>query len=94
MRKLNQRRGRDSGTRRRSRIGCEVFCSSFLFFDKDVFLLIIDGSKYIQRLMDCGWMETSAVEICQKFAADGDFSGMKEFVRQQELLYDDRKQYV
>lgn len=59
-----------------------------------MFLLIIDGSKYIQRLMDCGWMETSAVEICQKFAADGDFSGMKEFVRQQELLYDDRKQYV
>lgn len=56
--------------------------------------MIIDGSKYIQRLMDCGWMETSAVEICQKFAADGDFSGLKEFIRQQELLYDDRKQYV
>lgn len=57
-------------------------------------MLIIDGSKYIQRLMDCGWMETSAVEICQKFAADGDFSGLEAFVRSNELLYDDRKQYV
>ena len=56
--------------------------------------MIIDGTKYIRRLMDCGWIEASAVEICQKFAADGDLTGLKEFVRQQELIYDDRKQYV
>ena len=94
MRKLNQRRDRKDGSRRRSRIGCEVFCSSFSFFNKDVFLLILNGSELIKRLINCGFSEFTAWDICTKFAADGDYSGLKEFIRQQELLYDDRKQYI
>ena len=94
MRKLNQRRDRDSGSRRRSRIGCEVFCLSFYFYDKDVFLLILNGSELIKRLINCGFTESSAWDICMKYAADGNYSGLEGYIHQQELLYDDRKQYV
>ena len=94
MRKFNQRRDRRDGTRRRSRIGCEVFCSSFLFFDKDVFALILNGSELVARLVACGFTESNAKDACEKYAAEGDFSGLERFIRQNELLYDDRKQYV
>lgn len=93
MRKLNQRRDRDA-VHVAARIKYAKFCSSFYFFNKDVFVLILNGSELIKRLINCGFSEFTAWDICTKFAADGDYSGLKEFIRQQELLYDDRKQYV
>lgn len=56
--------------------------------------MILNGSELVGRLMACGFTESSAVDVCQKYAADGNFSGLEEFVHSQELLYDDRKQYV
>lgn len=93
MRKLNQRRDRDA-VHVAARIKYAKFCSSFYFFNKDVFVLILNGSELIKRLINCGFSEFTAWDICTKFAADGDYSGLKEFIRQQELLYNDRKQYV
>ena len=56
--------------------------------------MILNGSELVARLMACGWMETSAKDTCEKYAAEGDFSGLERFIRQNELLYDDRKEYA
>lgn len=56
--------------------------------------MILNGSELVNRLISCGFTEPNAWDICMKYASNGDFSGLKEFIRQQELLYDDRKQYV
>lgn len=57
-------------------------------------MLILNGSELVSRLMGCGYPEEAAVDICRKYASDGDFTGLEAFVRSNELLYDDRKQYV
>lgn len=56
--------------------------------------MILNGSELIKRLINCGFTESSAWDICMKYAADGNYSGLEGYIRQQELLYDDRKQYV
>lgn len=93
MRKLNQRRDRDA-VHVAARIKYAEFCPSSYFFNKDVFLLILNGSELIKRLINCGFTESSAWDICMKYAADGNYSGLEGYIHQQELLYDDRKQYV
>ena len=57
-------------------------------------ILILNGSELIARLVACGFTESAARDTCEKYAAEGDFSGLERFIRQNELLYDDRKQYV
>lgn len=56
--------------------------------------MILNGTELVERLMVCGYPEEAAVDICRKYASAGDFSGLEAFVRSNELLYDDRKQYV
>ena len=64
------------------------------FLHKDVLILILNGSELIARLVACGFTESAARDTCEKYAAEGDFYGLERFIRQNELLYDDRKQYV
>lgn len=64
------------------------------FTDKDVFDLILNGAELVARLVACGFTESAARDTCEKYAAEGDFSGLEGFIRQNELFYDDRKQYV
>lgn len=56
--------------------------------------MILNGSELIKRLINCGFTESNAWDICMKYAADGNYSGLEGYIHQQELLYDDRKQYV
>lgn len=56
--------------------------------------MILNGSELVKRLIDCGYTESSATDICQKYEADGDFSGLLKFVKFVEMLMDDQKQYV
>ena len=56
--------------------------------------MILNGSELVARLVACGFTESSAWDICMKYATDGNYSGMEGYIHQQELLYDDRKQYV
>lgn len=56
--------------------------------------MILNGSELVARLVACGFTESNAKDACEKYAAEGDFSGLERFIRQNELLYDDRKQYV
>lgn len=56
--------------------------------------MILNGAELVARLMACGFTEPTARDTCEKYAAEGDFSGLERFIRQNELLYDDRKQYV
>ena len=57
-------------------------------------ILIFNGSELVKRLVACGYTESKATDICQKYAADGDFSGLLKFIKFVEMLMDDRKQYV
>lgn len=56
--------------------------------------MILNGSELVARLVACGFTESSAWDICMKYSADGNYSGLEGYIHQQELLYDDRKQYV
>nr|DAU71626.1 MAG TPA: hypothetical protein [Caudoviricetes sp.] len=59
-----------------------------------MFDLILNGAELVTRLVACGFTKSTARDICEKYAAEGDFSGLEGYIHQQELLYDDRKQYV
>ena len=56
--------------------------------------MIFNGSELVKRLVACGYTESNAIDICQKYAAEGNFSGLLKFIKFVELLLDDRKQYV
>lgn len=56
--------------------------------------MILNGAELVTRLVACGFTKSTARDICEKYAAEGDFSGLEGYIHQQELLYDDRKQYV
>lgn len=56
--------------------------------------MITTGREYIDRLRACGMSESSATDICYKYAAQDDEEGLSELVRANELLYDDRREYV
>lgn len=49
--------------------------------------------EYIERLVDCGYTEENAIQICRRYADKGDWIGMESFMRLNELLYNDIKQY-
>ena len=92
MQKLNQ-----GGTEKAVHVAAHALIVVFLpllIFSQGRVELIINGSELVGRLIDCGFTESTAWDTCMKYAADGDFSGLKEYIRQQEILYDDRKQYV
>ena len=67
---------------------------SLISLIRTCFKLILNGSELVARLVACGFTESSAWDICMKYAADGNYSGLEGYIHQQELLYDDRKQYV
>jgi len=50
------------------------------------FKLILNGSELVARLVACGFTESTARDTCEKYAAEGDFSGLERFIRQNELL--------
>ena len=52
--------------------------------------MITTGREYIDRLRARGMSESSATDICYKYAAQDDEEGLSELVRANELLYDDR----
>jgi hypothetical protein len=57
-------------------------------------ILLVNGSELVKRLVACGYTASSAEDICQRYAAAGNFSGLETFIKQIELLYDDRKEYA
>ena len=91
--KIKSKEGQRRGSRRRAHSKCENL-SLLLFLHKDVLILIFNGTELVRRLMKCGYTESSATDICQKYAADGDFSGLLKFIKFVEMLMDDQKQYV
>ena len=55
--------------------------------------MILNGMKLIERLVSCGWTTSDAADTCFQYAAEGKFSELEAFIRQQELLFDDRREY-
>ncbi len=53
----------------------------------------INGDKLVQRLVNCGWTETNAIDTCMYYAAKGDWDGLEKYIRECELMYDDRREY-
>lgn len=45
-----------------------------------------------ERLINCGYTEEMAKEICALYEKDA--NGLSLFVRVMELFYDDRREYV
>lgn len=45
-----------------------------------------------ERLVNCGYTEEMAEEICKLY--EKDTKGLSLFVRVMELFYDDRREYV
>ena len=56
--------------------------------------MIINGRELIDRLIACGYTESNARDICEKYAADGKYDELRDFVLLAEQLYDDRREYV
>ena len=57
-------------------------------------MMVINGGKLIQRLINCGYTEANAIDICQKYAADKNLEGLEHFIRLAERFDDDRNEYV
>lgn len=49
--------------------------------------MILNGSELVARLVACGFTESTARDTCEKYAAEGDFSGLERFIRQNELFF-------
>nr|DAM08850.1 MAG TPA: hypothetical protein [Caudoviricetes sp.] len=54
----------------------------------------MNGSELVKRLVACGWTTSNAADTCFQYAAEGKFSELEAFIRQQELLFDDRREYA
>jgi len=52
-----------------------------------------NGRELIDRLVACGFTESNATDICFKYAADNRWNDLMDYVRANELLYNDWKQY-
>ncbi len=57
-------------------------------------ILLVNGSELVKRLVACGWTTSNAADTCFQYAAEGKFSELEAFIRQQELLFDDRREYA
>ena len=57
-------------------------------------ILLVNGSELVKRLVACGWTTSDAADTCFQYAAEGKFSELEAFIRQQELLFDDRREYA
>ena len=57
-------------------------------------ILLVNGSELVKRLVACGWTASNATDTCFQYAAEGKFSELEAFIRQQELLFDDRREYA
>ena len=56
--------------------------------------MIVNGAELINRLVACGFTVSNATDACFRYAAEGDFSGLERFIREQEQAYDDWREYV
>ena len=65
-----------------------------LFFCKGRVILLVNGSELVKRLVACGWTTSDAADTCFQYAAEGKFSELEAFIRHQELLFDDRREYA
>lgn len=65
-----------------------------LFCCKGRVILLVNGSELVKRLVACGWTTSNATDACFQYAAEGKFSELEAFIRQQELLFDDRREYA
>lgn len=65
-----------------------------LFCCKGRVILLVNGSELVKRLVACGWTISNAADTCFQYAAEGKFSELEAFIRQQELLFDDRREYA
>jgi len=52
-----------------------------------------NGRELIDRLVACGFAYSNATDICHHYAADNKWQDLMDYVRANELLYNDRKQY-
>lgn len=52
-----------------------------------------NGSELVKRLMDCGFSESNALDLCMRYAANNQWDELEKYIHTNELLYDDRKQY-
>ena len=75
-------------TRRSPPHGLLIFCC------KGRVILLVNGSELVKRLVACGWTASNATDTCFQYAAEGKFSELEAFIRQQELLFDDRREYA
>lgn len=56
--------------------------------------MIANGRSYIDRLTACGFSEPDAHDVCMRYAAHDDEPGLADFVRETELFFDDRREFV
>lgn len=52
-----------------------------------------NGRELIDRLVKCGFTESNAVDICMRYASGNRWDDLEDYVRGNELLYNDWKQY-
>ncbi len=52
-----------------------------------------NGSYLISRLIKCGFTESNAMDICMKYAADNRWDDLEDYIKGNELFYNDQKQY-
>lgn len=52
-----------------------------------------NSKELIERLVKCGFSESNATEIYMKYAADNRWKDLEDYIRANELLYNDWKQY-
>lgn len=52
-----------------------------------------NGRELINRLVDCGFTESNATDICMRYAANNRWNDLEDYIRANELLYNDWKQY-
>lgn len=56
--------------------------------------MIENGCNYIARLTACGFSKPDARDVCMRYALHDDEPGLADFVRETELFFDDRREYV
>lgn len=60
---------------------------------KEVIYMHDNGSHLISRLVKCGVTQSNAADICMKYAADNRWDDLEDYIRGNELFYNDLKQY-
>lgn len=52
-----------------------------------------NGSALVSRLVKCGFTQSNAEDVCMRYAADNRWDDLEDYIRGNELFYNDQRQY-